>query len=73
MSDLSGYYDFPVPDELREVALRHQQHVAELISKLRMVGMDNHLIEQSVDQLIASYRAQLLQAVRAVGDLCRAD
>ena len=72
MNDPSGFYDLPIPDELRAVASRHQQHVAELVVKLRLVGMDNHLIEQSVDSLIASYRAQLLQAVRAVGDLCRA-
>ena len=69
---LDKFYDFPVPEELIEVAARHQQHVAELVSKLQSIGMDENLIERSVDQLIASYRVQLLEAVKALGELCRA-
>lgn len=63
---LDGFYDITVPDALREVASRHQQHVAELIAKLQAVGLDDQLIERSVDQLIASYRAELMQAVKAL-------
>jgi hypothetical protein len=63
---LDGFYEFPVPQELQEVASRHQQHVAELIDKLRSAGLDDRLIERSVDQLIASYRAELMGAVKAL-------
>ena len=65
---LDSLYGFQIPDELRDVASRHQLHVAELISKLRSVGLDDHLIERSVDQLVASYRAELLRAVKALKD-----
>lgn len=63
---LDSFYEFRIPDELREVASRHQQHVADLISKLQSAGLDDQLIERSVDQLIASYRAELMEAVRAL-------
>lgn len=66
-----GFYGFQIPEQLREVAGRHQEHVAELVSKLRSVGMDDNLIERSVDQLIASYRAQLLEAIKGLGEYCR--
>jgi hypothetical protein len=63
---LDGLYDVQIPDELRDVASRHQQHIAELILKLRSVGLDDATIERSVDQLIASYRAELMRAVKAL-------
>ena len=63
---LDGFYEFTIPEELREVASRHQQHVAELIGKLRSAGLDDGLIERSVDQLVASYRAELVGAVKAL-------
>jgi hypothetical protein len=63
---LDSFYDVEVPIELRDLATRHQQHVAALISKLRSVGLDDQMIERSVDQLIASYRAELLRAVKAL-------
>jgi hypothetical protein len=63
---LDGFYDFKIPAELQEVASRHQQHVAELITKLRSVGLEDQIIERSVDQLIASYRAELMRAVKAL-------
>ena len=69
---LNSFYDFHIPEQLREVASRHQEHVAELVAKLKNCGMDEDLIERSVDQLIASYRSQLLEAVKALGEQCRA-
>lgn len=69
---LNSFYDFEIPKQLQEVAARHQQHVAELVTRLEQVGMDEELIERSVDQLIASYRSQLLEAVKALGEQCRA-
>lgn len=68
---LDSYYDVTVPDELKEVASRHQQHVTELVSMLRIAGTDSSLIELSVDQLITSYRAELLRAITALKGLPR--
>ena len=66
---LDRFYGFQLPDELREVATRHQQHVADLVSKLRSSGMEDILIDQAVDQLVASYRAELLEAVKSLREL----
>jgi hypothetical protein len=63
---LDSFYEFEIPEELQQVASRHQQHVAELITRLQSAGLDDRLIEQSVDQLIASYRAELMGAVKAL-------
>jgi hypothetical protein len=65
-------YDFPIPDELSDVVHRHQRHISELVLKLQSIGMKDELIEQSVNQLIAAYRTQLLEAIKALGGLCRA-
>jgi hypothetical protein len=69
---LSSIYEFPIPEELQAVASRHQQHVAELVTKLRSAGLADFLIERSVDQLIASYRVELLGAVKALKGPCYA-
>ncbi len=58
-------YGIEVPQHLCALTERHTQHLAELIAMLRTVGMDETAIEEAVDQLIADYRVQLLDAVRA--------
>lgn len=61
-----GVCEFDMPDELRGVAKRHQQHIGELVSKLESLGINDETIERSVDQLIQSYRAELLEAIKAL-------
>lgn len=63
---LDSFYDLPVPKQLIEVSSRHQQHIAELVLKFRKSGMDEILIEHSVDQLIASYRTELIAAIKSL-------
>jgi hypothetical protein len=63
---LDSFYEIQIPNELREVAGRHQQHIVALISQLQSAGLDDGLIERSVDQLIASYRSELMKAVKAL-------
>lgn len=60
-------YGIEVPSQLSELVERHKEHISELIVMLRTVGMDEASIEKAVDQLIAEYRVQLLQAVKASG------
>ncbi len=59
-------YGTEVPEQLRELAERHKQHLAELITMLRTVGMDEDAIEAAVDQLIVDYRVQLLEAAKTL-------
>lgn len=62
-----SFYGVEVPDELRRVSERHQHHIGELVTTLRSAGLTEQLIEDAVDQLVASYRCQLLEAVKAIG------
>lgn len=65
MTDRFG--DLDLPESLRDLAHRHQQNVADLVSRLRDVGLDIVTIEAAVDQLMASYRVQLVEAMKALG------
>ncbi len=60
-------YGIEIPRELRDLADRHQGHIADLIERLRTVGLDDSAIESAVDQLMGTYRSQLVDAVKAVG------
>ena len=62
-----GFYGVDVPDELQRVSERHRQHIADLAATLRSAGLTEQAIEDAVDQLVASYRCQLLAAVKAIG------
>lgn len=62
-----SFYGVEVPDELLRVSERHQQHIGELVVTLRSAGLTEQSIEEAVDQLVASYRSQLLEAVKAIG------
>ncbi len=55
-----------IPEELYHLAEHHKQHLTELITMLRTVGMDEAAIEEAVDRLIADYRIQLLGAAKAL-------
>lgn len=56
-----------LPPSLRDLALRHQRNIADLVGRLHEVGLDDGTIEAAVDQLVASYRSQLVDAVKALG------
>ena len=56
-----------LPPSLRDLAKRHQRNVADLVGRLRDVGLDEATIEAAVDQLVESYRSQLVVAVKAIG------
>lgn len=69
---LDSFHEIEFPDALRAVAARHQQHVADLVSSLRAFGVDDRLIERSLDELIGAYRAELAAAIRTMKELCHA-
>ncbi|MDB5714472.1 MAG: hypothetical protein JWO15_1869 [Sphingomonadales bacterium] len=55
-------YDLPV--ELVACAARHQQHLSNLITSFRAVGLDEETIAGHVHQLVLSYETELLAAVQ---------
>lgn len=63
-------YGFDIPHQLLDVAARHERHIAKLIVQFRSIGMTDATIEQSVDQLIASYRAELIKAIKMLREAC---
>jgi hypothetical protein len=69
---LDSFYEIDIPDALRGVATRHQRHVGELVSSLRAFGVDDQIIERSVDQLMGSYRAELVTAIKTLKRPCHA-
>lgn len=66
---LDSFYDLKVPEQLRDVATRHQRHVAELARNLCKLGLGDDVIEQTVDELIFAYRTELLQAIKSIGSV----
>ena len=69
---LDSFHEIEIPDELRAVAARHQQHVADLVSSLRSFGVDDRLIERGLDELIGAYRVELAAAIKALKGPCHA-
>ena len=62
---LGPFYNLDLPDELKAVASLHQQHVADLTNTLRSAGLNDQQIEHKVDQVLASYRCELVEAMKA--------
>lgn len=60
-------YGMDIPEGLRGLASRHQANLAELAARMRTFGLDEPAIEAAVDELIAVYRNQLIEAVKALG------
>lgn len=63
------YQGIEIPPGFRELTDRHQRNIANLIEQLQTVGLDHAAIEAAVDHLMITYRAQLVEAVKAVGGI----
>jgi hypothetical protein len=57
------FADLEVPRELEESLARHRMHLAELIRAMQTAGVREDHIDESVSELIASYKAELLAAI----------
>ncbi len=64
----TNYSEFELPDELRSAVQRHQKNIANLVVRLRSVGMTEALIKRSTDQLLESYRPELVRAIGTLGN-----
>lgn len=58
------FEDLSIPPELEESLLRHRKHIVELIVSLRSAGITEAQIEASVSVVIASYKGELLNAIK---------
>jgi hypothetical protein len=72
MDDLQQFHDpdpfasLEVPPELEESLARHRRHLAELVRAMKTAGVSEDHIEESVSELIASYKTELLAAIRSM-------
>ena len=55
-----------IPAELLDSVVRHQTHLAALISSLRDAGLDEQTVETSVRTLVDSYADELTVAIRGM-------
>ena len=55
-----------IPQELQESVDRHRANLARLIVSLRSAGVGSAQIEASVSAVVASYRQELLTAIKAI-------
>lgn len=55
-----------IPEALQPSVARHQANLARLLESLRAAGMDDATIETAVTTLMASYKQELLAAIKAL-------
>ncbi|HEU0043835.1 hypothetical protein [Sphingomonas sp.] len=54
-----AYLGLELPMELRDPVLRHHRNLSQLIENLCSAGLGTAKIQEHVDQLVESYRAEL--------------
>jgi len=55
-----------LPPELLASVERHHEHLAALVASLRAAGISEALVETSVHQLVDSYSAELIAAMKSM-------
>ena len=58
------FHDLDIPVELEESLQRHREHLARLVITLRSAGVDDAQIEESVSVIVASYKDELVRAMK---------
>jgi hypothetical protein len=61
-----AYQGLDIPVELEESLRRHREHLARLVLSLRSAGFSREQIEESVSAIIASYKTELMAALRRI-------
>lgn len=57
-----------IPPILEESVRRHQANLARLATNLQSAGLSLVQVEESINVLVETYRAELMSAVRAIMD-----
>ena len=55
-----------VPEQLQPSLERHRHNLARLILSLRSAGLSEEQIDQSVSAVVASYKEELLLAIKSI-------
>ena len=56
--------DYELPAELEDSLQRHRRELKRLVAALRSAGVSEQMIEESVSVMIASYRDELILALK---------
>lgn len=60
------FSDLTVPPALEDSLRRHREHLALLIVSLQSAGVSEVQIEASVSTIVASYKAELMEAIKSM-------
>lgn len=60
------FADVHVPEALQASLQRHRENLAGLIRNLQSAGISEEQIEASISVIVASYRDELLRAVKSM-------
>jgi hypothetical protein len=56
--------DLEIPPFFEESLLRHRSHLVELVRTMKVAGVREEAIEESVSVLVAMYKEELMVAIR---------
>ena len=56
--------DIQIPEPLQESMQRHRENLVKLVANLQSVGVSEPQIEASVSVIVASYKEELLRAIK---------
>jgi hypothetical protein len=59
-----AFQELEIPFELEETFRRHREHLAHLVVSLQAAGVHSAQIEQSITVIVASYKAELIDAMK---------
>jgi len=60
------YAGLEIPEELQASMERHRANVLNLVKNLQSAGISEAQIEASVSVIVASYREELLRAIKSM-------
>jgi len=58
------FADLEIPPFFEESLMRHRTHLEELVRTMKVAGVSDETIEESVGELIALYKEELMVAIR---------
>ena len=58
------FADIDIPEPLQESLHRHRENLATLVANLQSVGVSEAQIEASISVIVASYKEELLRAIK---------
>ncbi len=58
------FADLEIPPFFEESLLRHRSHLVELVRTMKVAGVREEAIEESVSVLVAMYKGELMVAIR---------